>query len=1227
MSNFNVNKNRDASATINGFVYQVNETIDKWITLNNNEYLELEKGEDIDIIQKEIISNNNTIIEKEKRVLEQIKHRKSTIRLTSPEFIEALINFKEHSEKNSSTNLKLVYFTNSSIGKEQTSPLKNKKGVDVWNSIQNKEFHGFEEKNLIAGIKSLIIRNKPFSQIDQIQKWEKWKLYITNSSTEELKILISKVKINHSNIASNKFSNEIIEKLTIIVSDKNSAEILYYKLFSFVFEILSKKGEKILSKDGFEKIKTESDILRTNKSINKIKVFLQNNFSEVTEKLDIIKDELSQTKKGVNDIKSLLYNTKESYVLKEKLLITDLKVAISFDDEDIIFVQKLTNLLISHKISIYSNNEKLNEYIDDKSYFIKVTDIQQIVDINYCFVILSEGFHKNQWNKNTYCEILKFSNDNSKQILSIKLGNNIQNVIGVTSFFTSLIAKSHEIEKVVETLFKIINKSQIDNTRIEKEINIESILKIYSSGNIIEGFPERIDDKFGYQVYLIKDEHDLRPAQHFLHIYRKSQLENIYKDFTQNYKGLSLSKDFTILMPKELNQKKHEIRLSRFIATFGIKNAFYIDDFIWKISKIKISIPEKIINYVEPNLVNTYHLSTLSLFKNWLNSENNSTLFLTGIGGIGKTYLANKISEIFCKNNPNSTVIFIKSEEVVQWLKSKESLNISVDLYEFYKAYYEINTDEYKIPLEKFQVNLDNGNILLIIDGLEEISNRLENFNIKSFLFSINEYANELKRRKVLITSRVNYKKFSSDEMFFETIEIEHFDLPLVRKYFSNYFKNDIPKIEYGIKVAKELMKNEEKFLPFVLDIIQNIISDNNIIQTTSLQSEILSSKINDDYIILNVFDREVIKTEQKLTIDQQVNLFIEIATKLDGYTINDLKLSLGEITSKNDIDFIIQKLLVHPLLKINIDKITFRYDFLYDHFKNIYLGEFLKKKIELNDILCQILSEKIKYNQSATYDIAKRIGNFDFETISYLIDIIAKINSKIKNKEKRRKAISGIFTIALQVQHKIKSNDKRTNRELLIDMFGEKPVKDLSMINFSNINGCKIVFDFSNLIFDDCYFYAYENFWECNFENAYFNGNCEFHYLHKDKQVKITNISQTKNFHSDCFIDSITKNVFAEKEDNSKANFEKAKNDLRGFCKIFHNRHMVNRPENYIRSKRPYSSKFIKILEGELIERHPLIKTEYKIIDEYKEEIRKYCESGNPITKNILRFIELIRV
>lgn len=80
---------RDAHATFAGLVFQVNVTILRWLKLQPDQHLELEAGEDIDLIQRVADSEAEDV-----RTLEQVKQlRKRRLTLRSGEALEALANF------------------------------------------------------------------------------------------------------------------------------------------------------------------------------------------------------------------------------------------------------------------------------------------------------------------------------------------------------------------------------------------------------------------------------------------------------------------------------------------------------------------------------------------------------------------------------------------------------------------------------------------------------------------------------------------------------------------------------------------------------------------------------------------------------------------------------------------------------------------------------------------------------------------------------------------------------------------------------------------------------------------------------------------------------------------------------------------------------------------------------------------------------------------------------
>jgi hypothetical protein len=76
---FSHNIDRDAYATIAGFVLQVDLTVLRWLNLDDSELLELECGEDIDTVGTDIRSS----VSAGTRLFEQVKRHQANITLRS----------------------------------------------------------------------------------------------------------------------------------------------------------------------------------------------------------------------------------------------------------------------------------------------------------------------------------------------------------------------------------------------------------------------------------------------------------------------------------------------------------------------------------------------------------------------------------------------------------------------------------------------------------------------------------------------------------------------------------------------------------------------------------------------------------------------------------------------------------------------------------------------------------------------------------------------------------------------------------------------------------------------------------------------------------------------------------------------------------------------------------------------------------------------------------------
>ena len=246
-------KNRDAWATIRGFVYQVDRTVLRWLELNDNEVLELEKGEDIDIISQNF--EKQEILRK----LEQVKHRKSNITLNQEVVLEILLNFFVHKSNNPSKKILFRFVTNTVFGIERPSLFSDGKGgIEVWIELFKSNSFDSTDKRLITikthllkKIKEKIVDDStPYTDKEKLSQnnWKNFKTYLEND--DQLIEFIQDFEWSLKNDDNVQIGESIKEKLLDdnVVIDRIAAETLYSRLFLYVFKLLCKSSLKQLDK-------------------------------------------------------------------------------------------------------------------------------------------------------------------------------------------------------------------------------------------------------------------------------------------------------------------------------------------------------------------------------------------------------------------------------------------------------------------------------------------------------------------------------------------------------------------------------------------------------------------------------------------------------------------------------------------------------------------------------------------------------------------------------------------------------------------------------------------------------------------------------------------------------------------------------------------------------------------------------------------------------------------
>ena len=237
---------RDAHATFAGFVFQVNVTVLRWLNLKEDQLLELEAGEDIDLIQRAAASSGSQA----KRILEQVKQlRQQRLTLKIGDALEAVANFCEHRKANTGAQLAFRFLTTTSIGRERGWP-GTATAIQTWEKIRTGQLEGVERAEAIDAIHEFLVNCRRPSAVSK-NSWESLRKVLSQPNQVELADIIASFEWAKGSGDHVRIESEVLALLE--KSDPpRSPEIarrVYQDLFAFVFRLLSTSGTKQLTTD------------------------------------------------------------------------------------------------------------------------------------------------------------------------------------------------------------------------------------------------------------------------------------------------------------------------------------------------------------------------------------------------------------------------------------------------------------------------------------------------------------------------------------------------------------------------------------------------------------------------------------------------------------------------------------------------------------------------------------------------------------------------------------------------------------------------------------------------------------------------------------------------------------------------------------------------------------------------------------------------------------------
>ena len=238
-------RSRDAWPAIRGYVYQVDLTVERWLRLDDDEVLELERGEDIDLVSRALAEAP----EEQGRLLEQVKHRERSVTLRSQSARAALANAFTHRSTNPGLKLVFRYATNASPGRERAAAFPDgAAGITVWERLRRGQVSDGRKPALYAELRRLLRSSVVPVGIER-STWEDFQAFVARSNDAELADFIARFEWATGAPEPAVLQAEIRRKLVdgAYARNEEQAAQLHDRLLVHVFRLLSGPGLKRLT--------------------------------------------------------------------------------------------------------------------------------------------------------------------------------------------------------------------------------------------------------------------------------------------------------------------------------------------------------------------------------------------------------------------------------------------------------------------------------------------------------------------------------------------------------------------------------------------------------------------------------------------------------------------------------------------------------------------------------------------------------------------------------------------------------------------------------------------------------------------------------------------------------------------------------------------------------------------------------------------------------------------
>jgi glycosyltransferase involved in cell wall biosynthesis len=601
-------------------------------------------------------------------------------------------------------------------------------------------------------------------------------------------------------------------------------------------------------------------------------------------------------------------------------------------------------------------------------------------------------------------------------------------------------------------------------------------------------------------------------AAHFLFIHHSSNLKQTIKRFGKLLAEQKLEVPRSLFVLRRDNSDPQYIQ--KIVSDEGI-GAFVHDhtlkEYLWQYAiddKFKVSLgTEPPLNYVdqaittEGGIVELRTARELILEKLKGKPEYNAHLVLAA-GGMGKTWLCRSIaSEISASTNDKNLVVLIQAENLRNYLQEVGSAHVQVSsVFDLYELHSQAQKSDRLYDRSTFELAVIAGNIILIIDGLDELSTLLqERFDLNKFLASIVSLSSSLSSSQILITTRDSLliDAVASIEFGIAQYELLGFNSLDWTRYARRRFSGHSNSIEIVAKLnailsSSNLKSVDGRVVPFFVDVLCTMLEDdateniNQDFEFTEAATPYPSNNEITDHIVHSVFRREILRQTIDLDTTQLISLVSELVSEQgDNFGLSALK-HLLDLYYETRAESLLHKISLNPFFQVNQKQIRLRYDFLQSYFRSLFLIECLAGTAHSPEALNAYAKSNAAESPEVAY-LKKYFEKRHDVLDAQLFSLVPKLRECLKQSEESkrlelvRRSISGALKIYLEARQFSGARISDKILELLPGHLAGQSIDGLA------VYGEFPALDFSGKTIFNSKFLDYKNFSKSKFSGSKF--------------------------------------------------------------------------------------------------------------------------------------------